>query len=94
MKAKEIKVLLEGYVPWQLCPKCDGEKVVSSPSVWFGGDGLAVPYYTQKEALCGVCGGRGVIPMVPISLAGDDTVFGGLVNYYSDSMCDGYGQKD
>lgn len=52
------------YVPYQLCPKCHGQGIVSKPSYvlpdvleWTG---TAVAY------TCDVCGGAKIIPMAKL----------------------------
>lgn len=42
------------YVPYQLCPKCNGEKVIPSISP------------TNPTKQCDICGGLGIIPMAKI----------------------------
>lgn len=49
------------FVPYQICPKCNGQGIVSKPS-WVAGD---VNYWTSDVSsyLCDLCGGAKVIPM-------------------------------
>ena len=61
-KPKKIKVEHLNCVPYQLCPKCNGQGLVSRPphipgdvQTWSSGD--SSPYQ------CNVCDGKMIIPM-------------------------------
>jgi len=52
------------YVPYQLCPKCNGQGIVSKPP-YIAGD---VEQWTTSETsfVCDVCNGQRIIPMAII----------------------------
>jgi hypothetical protein len=60
--AKRIEVILEGYVPWQVCPLCNGSGVLAGVLCDVG----SVPAVYYGEGVCGVCNGRKVIPMAKV----------------------------
>jgi len=55
----------ESFVPYQICPKCNGQGIVSKPP-WIAED---VNQWTSDSAAyqCDLCGGTKVIPMYKLS---------------------------
>jgi hypothetical protein len=49
------------YIPYQICPKCDGQGIVSRPP-WLAGD-ITEWSSTQTSYQCDVCHGDKIIPM-------------------------------
>ena len=49
------------YIPYQKCPKCDGQGTVSKPP-WIAGD---VYEWTYSSSIfpCDICNGAKIIPM-------------------------------
>jgi hypothetical protein len=67
--ARKIEIVLDGYVPWQVCPICKGMgKVPDVLAEWGAVNGI---YYGEKT--CGVCMGAKIIPMCKIG--GDESEF-------------------
>lgn len=52
---------MENYIPYQKCPKCDGQGIVSKPS-HIAGD---VNQWTSADTsyTCDICQGNKIIPM-------------------------------
>jgi DnaJ-class molecular chaperone len=51
----------DGYVPFQLCPKCNGQGTVFKPS-WYNTTTSTGPYP------CDVCNGAKIIPMALVEI--------------------------
>lgn len=55
------------FVPYQLCPKCNGQKTVSFPPYAPGDAPSALG--TEIAYTCGICNGAGIIPQFALPAA-------------------------
>lgn len=62
---KIVQDRMKDFVPYQLCPKCDGEGYLSVGIFSANGE-------TEKET-CGVCLGKKIIPMAPMTYTNTGT---------------------
>lgn len=53
-------------VNYQLCPKCNGQGMVSIPP-WVPGDLAGWSATTVENYVCNVCNGAKIIPLLPIN---------------------------
>lgn len=60
----EIEYKIINAVPYQLCPKCNGQGIVSKPP-YIAGD-VHEWASTQVSFQCDVCNGSKIIPMLVI----------------------------
>ena len=69
MEEKEFRIY--DCVPYQTCPKCDGQGIVSKPE-WLAGDQTCWTG-TGINHKCNVCQGEKIIPMFIIPIPFHDT---------------------
>jgi len=58
-------ILVKNAVPYQLCPKCNGQGIVSKPP-HIAGDVYGRVLSTSASFVCNVCNGMKIIPMCAI----------------------------